>query len=164
VNTALGRTRQETRLGHVARQPQKPRAAKVYHVTDPNPIAAILPILHRFKNESIRIVAYSGTQAEYVRHLVEEGYPNGMLVNVPSESNVVTRTVYHNYPNSPEWRPSTNDDGVEMNHESGITHILNKVFKSAIYDWVVQYPIKPIEPRRPVPFLHPGDMLKVYLI
>ena len=82
VDTSLGRTRQETRLGIAERRPPQPRATKVYHVTDPRPEEAIfMPILHQFKNKTIRIVASSGSRQDHVRHLAEEGYPDGMLVN-----------------------------------------------------------------------------------
>ena len=118
-DTSLGRTRQATRFGYVERPLQQPRAAKVYHVTDPRPEFAILPILQKFKNKNIRIVAYSGTQAEYVRHLIDEGYKNGMLVNVASATNVVTRTVFHNFEHDPTWRASTNEDGKEVEPRVG---------------------------------------------
>jgi len=167
VDTSLSRTRQETRLGVADRRPPQPRAAKVYHVSDPRPEIAILPILHRFKNKTIRIVASSGTTAEHVRHLIDEGYANGMLVNVPTVSKVVTRTVHHW---AKEWLPTRKGDGSEIepkvgDHTYKVGDKPNRGFRETHYfDWVVQYGVAPIRPGNPVPFLHPGDVLKVYVV
>ena len=44
---------------------------------------------------------------------------------------------------------------------------INKFFRdnyAIFYNWVIQYPQKWIEPSHPIPFLNPGDTIKVFII
>ena len=135
----------------------------------PAPQYCILTILKKFAGKHIRIVAHNGTAGEQVRLLtpaVDKVRQTCMLVNINLGEGPMVRDAYHRFEN--EWVPVKKPKEKTGDHTYFIPKDrINKYFrnKNKAYDWLLQYAGGyHISPGHPIPYLHPGDVLKVVII
>ena len=141
----------------------------------PDPKYIILSILKKFQGKKIRIVAYNSIPGEEVRHLtkIKDKVSNDcMLVNENFGNGPMVRNVYHR--KEGEWVPTRNTNSAVRGTVRGDKSYnipignkqINKFFRDSYlyYHWVIQYPALWIQPTHPISLLHPGDIIKVFII
>ena len=138
----------------------------------PSPEYCILTIMKKFPGKKIRIVAYNGTNGEEVRLLtkqIDRVSNTCMLVNVNFGDGPMVRDVYHK--KDGDWIPTASDHAQpgRGDHTYSVPkEKINKYFRdnegSTFYSWTIQYPTYWIEPGNPIPFLNPGDTIKVFIV